>query len=238
MSIKHDIPFKIQSGSSNCVQTSTSQFLSFYGFNIPATDIEKKVPVRKNKEDKPMGTLLQDIGTWLVKGYQLKPVIHVFDSQIIDRSWKTYTQKQVLDKIVELSKTGIKTALSPYSPLHISAYVDFLKAGGKLNISKCTNDLLHKLLDEGPILAIISYNYMYDYPRVFYDKLTKKYIPDSVNGKVIEHAIVLTGYEGDLYFYNDPDEEFGGHNKKVKSDVLIGAICSAQINSDNYLLTL
>lgn len=99
------------------------------------------------------------------------------------------------------------------------------------------NELLERLLVTGPVLAIINFNYMYDYPRSKYDQIKKKYVPDAADGKVIDHAIVLTGFDYGTYYYNDPDSEKGGRHQ-VKNDVLIGAICTAQINSGNYLLSI
>src|SRR4029079_10946332 len=106
-----------------------------------------------------------------------------------------------------------------------------------IDITKCTNKLLHGLLNKGPVLSIINFNYMYDYPRSKYDPAVKNYAADTVDGKVLEHAIVLTGFEDHKYYYNDPDSEKGGQHI-VSDDVLIGAICAAQLNSDNYLLTI
>jgi len=237
MAIHHDIPLKIQSSPSNCIQTSVSQFLSFYGINVSPDEIEQKIPVRVNGQGKPMGTLLADIGTWLKKTYQLKPTMHVFDAQIIDRSWFSLSQQELLAKMQEVKVIGANTALTPYAPILIDAYITYLQGGGRIDITKCTHELLQKLLSKGPILAIVNFNYIYDYPKVSYDKKIKSYVPDTVGGKMIEHAIVLTGFDDGVYFYNDPDSEKGGKHQ-VENDVLVGAICTAQINSDNYLLTI
>jgi hypothetical protein len=237
MPIKHNIPLKIQTSSSNCVQTSTSQFLSFYGLNLSPNDIEKEVPVRNNEEGKPMGTLFADIGTWLIKSHDLKVKMHVFDVQIIDRTWSSLSQQELLREMKKVKKSGISTALTPYAPILIDAYVAYLQAGGIIDITKCTNELLRGLLINGPILAIINFNYIYNYPRSKYDLIKKQYLPDTIDGKVIEHAIVLTGYNNGEYCYNDPDSEKGGQHT-VKDDVLIGAICTAQLNSDDYLLSI
>ncbi len=237
MSIKYDIPLKTQTTSSNCVQTSTSQFLSFYGLNLSPEEIEKEVPVRADKENKPIGTLFPDIGAWLIKSHKLKTKMYVFDIQIIDRTWKSLSQKELLTEMKNAEIKGISTAVTPRASVLIDSYVTYLESGGEIDIAKCTNDLLKNLLDKGPIMAIISFNYMYDYPRSKYDSVNKDYGPDTIDGKVIEHAIVLTGYNNDTYFYNDPDSEKGGKHE-VKEDILIGAICTAQINSDNYLLVI
>jgi hypothetical protein len=237
MNIKHDIPLQTQTKSSNCVQTSTSQFISYYGLNITPDDIEKDIPVRLDNESKPMGTLLADIGSWLIKSYGLKASMYVFDVQIIDRTWAKLSQKELLKMMEKLQKTGISTAKTWYAPYLIDAYVDFLGSGGVVNIAKCTNELLRSLIDKGTVMVIVNFNYMYDYPRVIYSAKIENYEADTISGKVINHAIVLTGYDDEAYFYNDPDYEMGGENT-VNADVLIGAICTAQINSDNYLLTI
>ncbi len=163
--------------------------------------------------------------------------MHVFDTQIIDRSWASLTQEQLLAEVIKIQQHGVSTARTPYAPLLINAYASFLGSGGAVSVVKCTNELLQELLAKGPVLAIISFNYMYDYPRASYNPDTKNYESNAVDGKAIEHAIVITGFSDGLYSYNDPDPEMGGQHT-VKGDVLIGAICTAQLNSDNYSLTI
>jgi hypothetical protein len=163
--------------------------------------------------------------------------MYVFDAQVIDRSWARLSQPALKREMITLQEHGVSTALSPLAPLLIDAYASFLTAGGIVSITKCTNELLQTLLAEGPILAIISFNYMYDYPRSSYNHAIRNYEADAVDGKALEHAIVITGFSDGNYYYNDPDTEMGGQHV-VKDDILIGAICSAQLNSDNYLLTI
>ncbi len=237
MPLHYDIALKIQTTSSNCVQTSTSMFLTFYGLNFSPDNIEDVIPVRTSSEGKPMGTLFADIGTWLIKSQNLKVKMHVFDVQIIDRSWASLSQADLLTKLEKAKKTGISTALTPYATMLTDAYVTYLQSGGLIDIAKCTNGLLEGLLIKGPVLTIINFNYMYDYPRSSYASNAKSYVADAYDGKVLEHAIVLTGFDDNNYYYNDPDSERGG-KRQVGKDVLIGAICTAQLNSDNYLLTV
>lgn len=237
MSTRHDIPLKIQTSSSNCVQTSVSQFLTFYGINISPEEIEKAVPVRISDSGKPIGTLYPDIGTWLINTYGLNLKIHSFDIQIMDRTWSALSQLQLLEELKEASTKGIATALTPYAPFLLEAYISYLEARGIIDITKCTNRLLQGLLAKGPVLAIVSFNYLYDYPRSKYDMAKKQYAPDAFEGKVIEHSIVLTGFEDGKYYYNDPDNAKGGQHQ-INDDLLIGAVCTAQINSNNYLMSV
>ena len=184
-----------------------------------------------------MGTLFADIGTWLIKTHHVSVTMHVFDTQIIDRSWASLTQQQLLTDVMQLQEHGVSSARTPYAPFLIGAYASFMQSGGVVSIVKCTNNLLQTLLAKGPILAIISFNYMYDFPRASYNASIKNYEANPIDGKAIEHAIVITGFSDGTYCYNDPDSEMGGQHT-VKDDILIGAICTAQLNCDNYLLTI
>lgn len=237
MGFQYNIDLQIQSASSNCVQTSVSQFLAFYGIHISPADIEKAVPVRVSSDGKPMGTLYADIGTWLKVNYNLSVTMHVFDTQIIDRSWRSASREELLQHMLLLQKQGVSSARTPYAPLLVNAYIAYLQSGCDLSIVQCTNALLQHLLNAGPVLAIVNFNYLYDYPRVKYNSSSQQYVPSAAGGKVVEHSIVLTGYDEGVYYYNDPDSEKGGKHT-VSGDVLIGAICAAQLNSDNYLLTI
>ena len=237
MKINHNLHLQLQSGPSNCVQTATSQFLRFYNIDVNPTELENQIPIRVDDQGRPMGTLFADIGSWMLKKHKLKVSMHVFDSQIVDSSWQSLTDDLLLAEFKKIQITGVVTARTPFATILIDAYVKYLQTGGIVKIEKCTNLLLQTLLTDGPVLAVVSYSYLYDYPRCRYDLVTKKYIVDPAGGKVFEHAIVLTGFEGDNYFYNDPDSEKGGKNT-VSSDILIGAICSAQINSMNYLMSV
>lgn len=237
MKIQHDIPALTQSSSSNCVQTATSQFLSFYDINEDPDRIEAVVPVRKNAKGRPMGTLLADIGTWIMQAHKRDVTMHVFDAQIIDRSWTSHTQEELLHEMRTLQEKGVSTARTPYAPLLIDAYVSFLEAGGTLRVVWCTEELLQTCLANGPIVAIINFNYMYGTPRMSYSPEINDYERDTVDGKVLEHAIVITGYADGQYTYNDPDPSTAGQHT-VSGDILIGAICAAQLNSDNYMLTI
>lgn len=237
MRVFHDIENLIQSSPSNCLQTATASYLSFYGINVSPAAIEKEIPVRKDDDGHPIGTFFADIGAWIINTHHKKVVMNVFDVQIIDRSWQHHARKDLLAELEAVQQTGIASAHTPYQNILINAYLKFLNAGGTVNITKCTNDLLRGLLNKGPVLAVINFNYLYDYPRRKYDPDKKEYVTDTTNGQPISHAVVLTGYENDLYFYNDPDAKVGGQ-KQVASDILIGAICTSQLNSNNYILSI
>lgn len=63
-------------------------------------------------------------------------------------------------------------------------------------------------------------------------------MPNATEGRVIDHSIGIAGFNnGTYYYYNNPNSEKGGQ-LQTKDDVLIGAICMAQLNSDNYLLSI
>lgn len=236
MNIKYNVNLLIQSGSSNCVQTVVSQLLTFFNITVSPAEIEKAIPVKYDKDNKPLGTLFTDVGIWL-KTQGFETTLHVFDAQIIDRSWSGMSGDQLRNELKVLEEKGIATARSPYTTLLIKSYIDFLSQGGEINITYCTTDLLVSLLRDSPIIASVSYNYLHKYPRSHYDKSSKDYMPDFINGKIINHAVLITGYSDNQYTINDPDPENGG-KKTIDRDVLIGAICATQLDSLNYVLTI
>jgi len=235
--INHNMDLLIQTKSSNCVQTAVSQLLTFFGKKLSPDVIEKAVPVRFNDEGLPLGTLLPDIGSWLMDTQDLDTTLHVFDAQLIDRSWTGIPRDEIVANLEKLRQTGVTTARTPYAKILIDSYCSFLDKGGRLDITFCTTQLITSLLKKAPLLAIVNYNYLYNAPRCAYDAVTKEYQPNSIDGKVIGHAIVITGYEDGVFTINDPDCEKGGKNR-VERDVLIGAICAEQISSNNFLLSL
>lgn len=235
--IAHDLDLLIQTESSNCVQTSVSQLLGFFGKKLSPNAIENAVPVRFDDQGRPLGTLLPDIATWIMKTQDLSAKLHVFDAQLIDRSWVGLPVTKIEANLRTLQQTGVMTARTPYAKMLVDSYCTFLDQGGQLDITYCTARLITSLLQQAPLIAIVNYNYLYNTPRCSYNKDSKIYEPNSINGKVIGHAVVITGYEDDVFTINDPDWDMGGKNR-VERDVLIGAICAEQISSNNFLLSL
>ena len=125
MDINHDVKLQIQSSSSNCVQTATSQLVSFFHKQLTPETIEQSIPIRRTEDGKPLGTLLPDIGRYLMTQGFLATV-HVFDIQIIDRSWTGMSQAEILNELKVLQKTGISTAKTPYTVPLINSYINFL----------------------------------------------------------------------------------------------------------------
>src|SRR3989344_5186651 len=103
-----------------------------------------------------MGTLFADIGTWLIKSHHLKVKMCVFDIQIIDRTWSSLSQPELLVEMEKVKESGISTARTPYATILIDAYVTYLHAGGTIDITKCTNELMQGLLAKGPALALLT----------------------------------------------------------------------------------
>lgn len=237
MKVYYEIQLLTQTESSNCMPTAVSQLLSYYKIQISPAEIQSKISVKYDRYGRPIGTWGQEIATMMCE-LGLKITIHTFDIEIIDPSWKKLTKEKLLATMQEFKEHGKKTFRgTKLTDITIDSYMEFLQADGILDISICTAKLLKKLLRHGPILALVNFNYLHRTARARYDKTIKNYVDDTIKGKTINHAIVITGFENDTFFVNDPDPNFGG-KKTFERDHLIGAICTAQVKCNNYIVSV
>ena len=234
---KYKIPLLKQTESSNCVQTSVSMLLSHYGYKLSPGDIQSKIPVRYDTNNKPYGTLIMDIAIWL-KSIEFTVTIDCFDTEIIDRSWKDLSNNQIIDKLNKLKSGDCRTVVSmEVRNILIDGYIEMLAKGVKLRISMLRGELLRDLISKGPFLPIVNYNYLYDSPRDRYVSKGKKYVSDDIEGKTTAHAVIVTGMDERKIYINDPDEKHGGQNT-FDIDDIITAIALSQNKAINVILSI
>jgi uncharacterized protein YvpB len=235
--INHEIPLLIQTESSNCVQTTVAMLLGFYGQHLTAEEIQSKIPVRKDSQGKPYGTLLMDIAVW-IKSLGLSVILDCFDCEIIDRSWKGLSNNEIVNKLKKLKESKRQTVV-PFEIRNviIDSYISMLDDKIKFNISRLSNDYLWNLIKKGPYLTVVSYNYLYDAPRSKYIMEKKKYEPDDIEGKTASHAVVVTGMDDEKIYINDPDDVRGGKNS-FPVDHFIASIATAQNKASNWVLSI
>ena len=235
--IFYEIPFLTQTESSNCVQASVAMLLSYYGLSLTIGQIQSKIPVRFDSQGKPYGTLLMDIAAW-IKSLGFEATLDSFDCEIIDRSWKNISTNEILGKLQKLKGSNNQTVVSfDIRNIMIDSYINMLGSGVKFNISRLSEDYLRDLIKKGPFLSIVSYNYIYDAPRDKYNAETKKYEPDDIEGKTINHAVVVTGIDEEKVYINDPDETRGGQNSFLV-DHFITSIAVAENKASNCILSV
>lgn len=234
--ISYNIPL-ITQNIQDCVQASAAQILQYYGIKKTIEEIKKEVPVYINKEGKLLGSSLGQIATYFVQ-LGLKTTIYTVDIEIFDRSWGKLDKLTLIKRLTERRKYLKHSRYDDDAlDLVINGYVDFLKKGGQITMSIVDEAYLYKLLERGPIYAIVSYNFFNQVAK--YKSVPDQETPvqDSIAGNPTTHAVVISGYSNGLFEVVDPDYEFGG-KKKINPGQLIGAYYLAETDFDSMLITL
>lgn len=196
----------------------------------------KQVPVCKDEKGEDWGTINQQLATWCIsQGFEVE--IHTADFQVIDLSWSDLNKNKLLERM-EATKEGrdVVGFGKEWSSIYMQCYIDFVKAGGKLNIRPyMTTELIDSLLLNGPLLACVCYNVLYNYGRREYIGLRES-IADDINGKLTNHSIVIYGKNQGKYLISDPWEVPGKH--AIEPERMICAMTAAQMECDNLLFQL
>jgi hypothetical protein len=233
--ITYDVPL-LKQGIQDCVQSSASQMLSFYGINKSVEEIKKEVPVDIDSEGKELGSSLGHIATYFIQ-LGFKTTIHTVDLEIFDQSWKGSNNEQLINNLQERKKY-IKHARYEEQIMNhvIDGYILFLEKGGKVELPIVDEKYLYNLLTHGPIYTVVSYNFLNQSPKYKFVKNSKP-MQDDMAGTPNTHVIVISGYKDGKFEITDPDYEFGG-KRLIEPSLLIGAFYLAETDCDPILITL
>lgn len=235
--IKHKITHSYQSTNHSCGQAALSMLFSHFVISITDADIMQIVPVNKDDNDKPMGTINQDLATWAI-GQGFKVNIYTFDFQIIDLSWQKLSKENLVERLEAVKSSRNIPALGEYwSKQYVQSYINFLNAGGDLHIQPfVTSMLLYDLLKKSPLLVAVSYSVLYNKGRTT-DAGLLTIVADDINGTVGTHSIVIYGVtENGDFLIADPWEAPGLHT--IEPEHLLCAMAASQIECDNLIITL
>lgn len=213
--------------------------LGQYGMDSSVAEISAKVPQVRNEKGENQGTINQQLATWCLSlGLSVK--LYTFDCQVIDQSWSELSKEAVLERLAARKSGWIVPALgSDWTQAYAQAYIDFLQSGGELHIQPAvTTELLYTLLKDGPILPLVSFSTLYGKGRTRIDgDETEKSVPDDVNGRALNHSLVIYGHdEQGRFLVADPWEKPGLHG--IEPERMIAAISTAQIECDNLLFQI
>jgi len=232
--INHNVPLLSQD-IQDCVQTSASQILSFYGIKKSINDVKKEVPVYINSEGKPLGSSLGHIATYFIQ-LGFKTTLHSVDVEIFDLSWKDFDNQMLIQSLKKRRKflrhaRYEKEALD----LVVDGYTQFLAMGGIITFPIVDLEYLYQLLKKGPIYSVLSYNFLNQVSK--YSFSDDKPFQDSIAGSPSTHVVVISGFRQGKFEITDPDSVFGG---KILIDPgqIIGAFYLAETDFDPMLITL
>jgi hypothetical protein len=235
--IEHKITHYYQPTNHSCSQSALAILLSHFGKTLTPEQIMSQIPVNKNDKGEDWGTINQQLATWcLSQGFEVE--VHTADFEIIDLSWAELPKEKLLERMEAAKDQREVPALGKeWSRIYTQSYIDFLEAGGQLNIRPyMTTDLLNNLLPNSPLLLGVCYNVLYNCGRSR-DGGLRKSEPDDLNGKMTNHSIVIYGTNdnGD-YLIADPYKEPGLH--AIEPERMLAAMAGAQMECDNLLFQL
>ncbi|MDZ7786444.1 MAG: hypothetical protein U5L95_04980 [Candidatus Saccharibacteria bacterium] len=231
--IKHNIEHYYQPTSSTCGYAALAILLSHRRSELTPNDVIKSVPQPKDEEGNPTGSITAQLAVWcLNNGYNLD--FYSFDCQILDLSWHGFTEENLIERLeaVRDSRHVLNLGDKYWSKVYVEAYIQMLKAGGKLYINPhITSSKLYELLVNGPVFANVCSATLSNKGHQTYPKPNERVsVPDDIDGKAGTHSIVIYGNdEQGNYLVADPWEGLG----VIKPETMICSITAAQIECDN-----
>lgn len=236
--IEHNITHQYQPTATTCSQTALSILMSCYGRNVTPQQIEAGVPQVRDDQGIEAGTINVQLATWCLRqGFAVN--LHSFDCQILDQSWSGLSATALLDRMQSTASALPIPSLGPTgSKAYREAYIEFLRLGGQLTIdSHLTQQSIFELLQSSPFLAGVCFHVLYKGEGKKRQINQFEYVPDDVNGRAMNHSIVVYGYnaEGSL-LVADSWQKPGLH--VVEPERLVAAISAAQIECDNMIFTV
>src|SRR4051812_20652479 len=96
--ILHSVPIIHQEESSDCVQASAAQLLSFYGIQKTVSEVKSEVPVYIDASGKPLGTSIGHLASYFISlGFEA--TIHTSDIQLFDPTWNGLSSNELIEKL-------------------------------------------------------------------------------------------------------------------------------------------
>lgn len=234
--ISYDVSL-VKQGIVECLPSSATQLLNFYGIHVTFEQVKKDVPLYITPEGKPVGTSVGHMGAYLLeKGFQV--LFHTVDIEIFDPSWRGLSPNEILTKLQERRKF-IKHSRYDDEILDVifDGYILFLQRGGEIDFPVVDEKYLIEQLQNGPFILQVSYNFLNNCAKYVYNIEQKTYVQDAVTGHPTTHAVVVSGYKSGKFIIVDPDFEFG-RVREIEPGRLIGAFYLAETDFDPIVITI
>jgi hypothetical protein len=223
-----DVPRFRQPDDVTCGPTCLAQVYRFLGHDRSVAQVIEDTP--RNADG---GTLAVYLGISALRN-GFRPTIYTYNLRIFDPTWRRLSNSELRAKLGR-RRRFVRSARLQRA---ITAYIDYLKMGGRVRFSDLEPALLIRLLDRGhPILTGLSATYLYSTAREINDEY------DDVRGEPAGHFVVVCGYYPcpDRFVVRDPSSHipFSRTGKyTVEARRLISAILLGDLTYDANLLVL
>lgn len=235
--IEHKVT-AIRQKTSECMQTSATQVLSFFDPSVTVEQVVASVPVHVENGEK-VGTSPGHLVSYFAQqGYQTTS--YIFDTELFDRSWENLSPEEVITALKERQPHIPDNAwLKKYHRILVSGWEVYAQAGGTFVFKPLSVKLMRQLLDNGPYLMMVNSTYLNQKPKQHYNKTTDTFDSDPIRGRSLTHGVTCAGYKDDRFLIVDPDPPEGiEQHRWIAQDHLIASIMAAQTESDNFLTSI
>jgi hypothetical protein len=235
--ITHSVRHTYQPNNHSCGQAALSILLSFYERDMTPEAIMEQVDFMTTDAGETAGTTGQGLASWCIaQGFGAK--LWSFDCQILDLAWAGLSKPKLLERLEAVkSVRNIPVLGERLSEFYVQGYIDYLEAGGELEIRPyATSGLLDELLETGPVLACVGFNTMYGYGRTNATGLRVS-VPDDIGGRLTNHFVVIYGRtEGGDFLVADPWEKPG--RQTIGREQMLAGISAAERECDNMVFMI
>ncbi len=225
-----------QQESSDCVQAVASQLLSFYGIEKTVEEVKREVPVFVNADGIPLGTSIGHMAAYFV-GLGFEVELQTSDIELFDQTWGDLNNDKLI-KQIKLRQPHVKHTI--YGSDAIAAVCEgfmlFLHQGGKITFPVVDEQYFYRLLEQGPIYAVLNYQFLFQKPKIFYNETTQELSANATTGMPHTHALLIVGYKDGQFCLLDPEGD--EPERWVSVGRLVGAYYLADLNLDSVLIVL
>jgi hypothetical protein len=223
-----DVPRFEQPDDVTCGPTCLAQVYRFFGSERTVEQVIEDTPTNADG-----GTLGVYLGISALRN-GFRPIIYTYNLRIFDPTWRRLSSSALQAKLRQRRRHVHSSRLQRT----ITAYIAYLKMGGRVRFSELEPGLLIRLLErKHPILTGLSATYLYHTAR----ERNGDY--DDVRGEPAGHFVVVCGYyrRSDRFVIRDPSSHipFSRTGKyTVEASRLIAAILLGDVTYDANLLVL
>jgi len=185
----HRLHFEIlpQPSNTTCGPTCLHAVYRYLGDELPLEQV-----IEETQALQEGGTLAVMLGCHaLRRGFEVS--IDTFNLQVFDPTWFNASGDTIdPDRMIAKLEQQAKLKARPKLVMACTAYVEFLRLGGKVRMEDLTSALLRRYLKQNiPLLTGLSATYLYREAR----ETGSSGKPDDVKGEPSGHFVVLCGYD-------------------------------------------
>ncbi len=208
--MKIKVPIIKQKCKMGCGVAAMSMVYKYFG-----KDISEKEIIKETGGLTKWGSFTTDHALMTTK-LGFKVICHSYNLEYFEPNYTKLSRKNLIEK----TKSLIRKENRPYNKRELKSVLKVLENGIDFKMVIPSLGVIRKFLDK-KLPVVIAVN-----SAVLFEK--KKDLR-------IGHFIVLTGYEKDKFYYNDPDS---GKKKTISSNKLIFALSNNVFDSSAYLLVV